>query len=310
MHKPRFFKDDGSLQVRVPPRAARWIDFLTYSRLCNSTDEEGGWNNKKLWMDTGLIPLSENKPVLALWTQNSLADSKTYPRPREEDFKLGRDANGFSKERSAAESKFGNRSIEAWSENSINARLFKKFAPPNAVHCSPFPLMSLLAYEVPLCDDADGQMKVDLLALRKRDDVFHVALIELKQANSPANSPLLALVECICYALQVTRCRTYLIRESKKESRKRPHLTKLTDEHFKRISLVIAAPQLYWKYWNCWEASDVERVQALMRRLLAGVNQSDKLKQRGVELELDAFTTLEDCHLLVGQLDGGLETPK
>lgn len=308
MHKPRFFKVDGSLQVRVPPKAARWIDFLTYSRLCNSTDEEGGWNYKTLWKDTGLIPLSENEHTLALWTRNSLADSKTYPRPREDDFKLGRDASCFSKDRSAAESKFGNQSIMVWSENSINARLFKKFAPPSGIPGSPFPAMTLLAYEVPLCDDADGQLKVDLLALRRRGSVSHIALIELKQAESPSNSPLLALVECICYALQLTRCRAHLKRESKKENRDKPHLTKLTDEHFKRISFVIAAPQSYWESWSCWEASDRERVQASMRTLLAGVNESEKLK--GVKLELDEFATLEDKHLHVEQLDGELETPK
>lgn len=288
-----FFRSDGSLQVTIPTKTVRWIDFLAHSRLVNS--QKGGWDFKTTWKTDGLQQLFDAE-FLKQWTNTSLDDSKTYPRPRPNDFKLGRE---FTKERANAAASCDSRRIAYCSENSLNARLFQNYGiPPSGerTSCDANPFSGpLLAYEVPLCDDSDGQLKIDLLA----SDLVReqLEIIELKQAANRGNSPLMALVEGICYGLQLWRCRKAFRVES--EGLVLPLKAKefaLKPAHFQKLNLTIAAPRQYWSHWECVGA-EAEVVKGKMRGILTKLNQAEKL--RGTELNLRDFCIVEPGHLRV-----------
>ena len=287
-----FFKDSGDLEVEMPAKRVRWIDFLTYSRLLNSKSDEKGWNSKTHWIKRGLEPLSKLEAVRT-WTKNSVKNKKTYPRPREGNFNLTRK---FSDNREKAAVECDRLSIDKCNENSLNSRLFQRFSGPSAPADSPFPEATLLAYEVPLCDDSDGQLKVDLLGLLRRKNSYNISVIELKQATSPSNSPLLALVECICYGLQIIRCQKQMIVEYNRiiKAKKMEDCNLINKFHFNSISLVIAAPENYWRYWECLEDSPKKKVREDMKSLIAAVNAG--LKET-TQLVLEDFVTIEQKHL-------------
>ena len=289
--KQTFFESDGSLQVTIPHDDVTWIDFLTNSRRLNSL--EGGWDFQTTWKDRGLDQLL-NAKFLGQWTDTSLHDSKTHPRPRPADFKLGR---VFTDEREAAADACDPMQIAHCSENSLNARLFQNFGISPSGHrtnCKPNPFSGpLLGYEVPLCDDSDGQLKIDLLA---RGSVpVQLEIIELKQANNTNNSPLMALVEGICYGLQLWRCQKAFRVESAALARSsNAEEFKLQPAHFDILNLTIAAPKLYWSRWNCI-GEEAIKINGKMKEILTKVNEAKKL--RGAKLNLRDFCIVESGHL-------------
>jgi hypothetical protein len=288
---PTFFRSDGSMHVTIPCKAVRWIDFLANSRLVNS--QKGGWDFKTTWKTEGLQQLLDAE-FLGQWTDTSLDDSKTYPRPRPNDFKLGRE---FTSERTAAAALCDPRRIAYCPENSLNARLFQNYGiPPSGdrTRCDDNPFSGpLLAYEVPLCDDSDGQLKIDLLACDLTREQLEI--IELKQAANTGNSPMMALVEGICYGLQLWRCRKAFRVES--EGLALPMKAKefaLKPAHFKTLNITIAAPDEYWIYWQC-TGDQAKEVMKKMEQILAKVSEAQKL--RGTALKLRPFCTIKSEHL-------------
>jgi hypothetical protein len=170
-------------------------------------------------------------------------------------------------------------------ENSLSARLFQKFSAPSSV--SPFS-GSLLAYEVPLCDAREGQLKIDLLACGQ--SAPRLEIIELKQANGH-DSPLMALVECICYGLQLWRCREEFRKECGKiEDRS----VELQVEDFKNMQLTIAAPQQYWDYWEC-TGNEAEQIRGQMQQILDAV--SEAKNSNGPKFNLNDFFLITPGHI-------------
>ena len=122
------------------------------------------------------------------------------------------------------------------SENEINARLF---------HDGKHGLWGTsIGYEIPLAAESDGQLKVDIFAIGK--DAVSLEIIELKRAENKCDSPLMALTEAICYGIQVVRCRDSLLVDLVQKEKL------VSEEHFHRIRLVLAAPEAYWNHWK-WD---------------------------------------------------------
>jgi len=95
-----------------------------------------------------------------------------------------------------------------------------------------------LTYELPLCADAEGLLRADLVCFSPKSGL--VEIVELKKGlkNGEAegrDTPLMALVEAICYGLQLLRCWSAL----------QPELNQhLNIEPFepKHMHLILAAP--------------------------------------------------------------------
>lgn len=287
-----FFQNDGNLHVIIPSKEARWIDFLIYSRLLNSP--KGGWDFKSTWKVDGLERLADAE-FIERWTDNSLRAQKTYPRPRTSEFKFARD---FTVERRNAADSCATKPIGGCSENSLNARLFQNhgvFSSRGAMTCGTNPFTGpLLGYEVPLCDDSDGQFKIDLLAC---DQIARrLEIIELKQASNTNNSPLMALVEGICYGLQLWRCSKELSRESRDTAKRlNDPRFELAPEHFNVMQIIIAAPSQYWDYWDCPNGGD-EVVKDRMDEILKAV--SLETQRRGFTLTLGKFCHIKSEHVV------------
>jgi len=210
--------DDGELFV--PAKAVTWFQFLQLSRLTNS--EEAGWNSKSYWVERGLGRLS--KPILQRWTKNSLA-SNVRPKPRTTSFCFGRK---MSDQREAT---------REGSENFLNAKLFMDETPlPGAG--------KFLGYEIPLAAESNGQLKIDLLGHGNDAGAAFISIVELKKAGNQKDSPLLALTEAICYAIQVIRCKEALLKDAALREKG------ITAAHFQNIRLILAAPKEYWEYWG------------------------------------------------------------
>ena len=249
--------EDGSLSVRVRGRDVTWFQFLQATRLANS--KAGCWNSKSYWLPWGLDRL--NASIVKQWTKTSLHKSAP-PEPRTKQFKLGRED---SKYRTAA-TKRGEEALKSGVNELMEADL-------NAVlHTKSWPADSwgrFLGYEVPLAQESDGQLKIDLLGI---GDGF-LSLVELKQAHSPSNSPLMALTEAICYSIQIGRCKKYLCKEN-------------SDVDFKAIRLILAAPGDYWDYWNFEKHEDWS---TKMNQIVKSVSEilSDSLS---LNLKLEIFS--------------------
>ena len=111
-------------------------------------------------------------------------------------------------------------------------------------------------------------------------------IIELKQAKNTSNSPLMALVEGICYGLQLWRCRNAILKEGKGAG------LKLRPDDFKTLNLTIAAPEKYWHYWQCTgeQAKDVVKK---MKTILTEVNKAKKLRGAEAVLKLRDFCVIK-----------------
>ncbi|HEV7404404.1 MAG TPA: hypothetical protein VGO11_15800 [Chthoniobacteraceae bacterium] len=240
---------DGTLRVRLPAEEVSWFDFMYFSRATNST--HGGWDMKSHWRERGLQPLiDDNATFLPQWTKNSLQESGNYlPTPRKSGFM-------FKREESERRSGLMFKTVGTSSENELNYALFMKLLPG-------VPEVELLDYETPLCGDSEGQLKADLFGVSDNGKVLEI--IELKKANNHGDSPLFALTEAFCYALQTLRCGKALWKEFEQA-----HPGRLS-ESFDRIGLTLLAPAEYWSYW-CDGSDQPGALEGELQKIVAQVN--------------------------------------
>lgn len=238
---------DGSLSITAPGQKVTWFQFLQASRF--ATSEKGGWNSKTHWVELGLDKLH---PLLVKqWTRRSLKDN-ALPKPRNRDSKLVREDTSPRREAERSGKEALKLGIDELTENEINAVLHAKNQWPTDWG-------DFLSYEVPLADESCGQLKIDLIGKGKNlmtNDGF-LSLVELKQAHSPKNSPLMALTEVICYAIQIGRCKKYLGKE-------------IFNGSFKTIRLILAAPETYWA---CWDVKKQPNHFRKMNNIVESVNE-------------------------------------
>ena len=244
VNRPQMIKSDGSIAVKIPSDEVTWFSFLQASRALNS--EQGGWNSKEHWVKEGLHRLAnEDRPeaFLSKWTEASL-NSKSYPLPRKSDFKFAdrRDALAKGKRGKSGTPKEGSENELNWNLSRWIQKVFAKALPETH---------RIATYELPLAAESDGQLKVDVVIF---DPSGFVEIIELKKSGKEGqpDSPLMALVETLCYTLQLLRCWTSLSDCLEAEAPgKWP--SKLNIEN---ISIVLAAPD-YWN--NCKPGRNGER---------------------------------------------------
>ncbi|MBP6864720.1 MAG: hypothetical protein KBC32_05540 [Candidatus Didemnitutus sp.] len=252
---PSIILPDGALGVATS--AATWCHFLQLSRLTNS--KCGGWNSISFWDSRGLQNLANSHDVVEIWTRNSLAP-QALPKPRLEKFKFA--------ERSAEESRGKGKPT---GENALNWQLTLRLRE-NCVRGE-----TASAYEVPLAGEREGQLKADAM-------IFHqggrLEIIELKRAGTKgADSPLMALVECICYAIQAQRTWKDLSKEVK------AHLHVETGE-LNSIHLIIAAPE-YWSCCNVGKKEITPTQEKIMTALVKRVAQACKIDMHLTLADLD-----------------------
>lgn len=247
---------DGGLTITIRPEEVTWFRFLQASRTTNSIG--GGWNSKSNWKE-GLRSLGcEAAKFISDWTRKSLATKKP-PIPRESKFMFDRDllkerGHLINKPRSLRKAD----DLVEMSENEINAKLIYDNTHGLWREC--------IGYEIPLAAESEGQLKMDIFAIGK--DQNSLVIIELKQAKNTGDSPMMALTEAICYGIQAIRCRDFLLKD--------PDLKKkaVSAEQFKRIRLILGAPEKYWKDWK-WDDSLVapmENIVAQVNEVLAAKN--------------------------------------
>jgi hypothetical protein len=260
-------KPDGSLVADVPGTEVSWFAFLRLSRAVNS--KVGGWNSKTHWKSRGLTILTApaSASFVQKWTAASLS-SKTDPKPRKRDFRFRSKMSQSRKSAcdlalDVAEKK----NLNECAENGLNALLFDQFALSKKRVFYDFG--KFLSYEIPLAAESVGQLKIDLFGfgVDKPDGTRFVTIVELKNGKNHGDSPLMALVESICYATQLVRCKRYFTKEVHNLAGE----LKFDDvvDHFKVIKLVIAAPEAYWKHWG--EPAEIEpEMQVIVSRVNAG----------------------------------------
>ncbi len=123
-----------------------------------------------------------------------------------------------------------------------------------------------LTYELPLCAESDGLLRADLVHFVPVPENGLVEIIELKKGlgknqNESRDSPLMALVEAICYGLQLLRCWDDLQKELKMDLDVEPF-------EIKHLHLILAAPD-FGK--NCSGAgtelkcNQAEKLRAIVR---------------------------------------------
>jgi hypothetical protein len=276
-----FIKENGDLEVRIKVEDVTWFDFLWLSR--SSGSKHGGWNNKTHWWSWGieLLTREDSEVFLKKWTEMSLRRSGVgLPRPRERYFMFVRK---HSESRVALERRFRGYELphEQATENELSYALFndgyEKLQPIKGV--------KLLGYEIPLSAEAEGQLKVDLFGVSEGGDAIEI--IELKKATNEGDSPLIALTEGICYALQTLRCRAYLLKTQELTGR---------DCAFARINLTILAPEKYWAFWRCPPEAGITQGMMLQKllKVVQGVNAG--ISNAGIEsqviLSLETLTSI------------------
>jgi hypothetical protein len=220
--------EDGSIAVDLPCSEVTWFSFLQLSRGVSSN--QGGWNSKTHWVKRGLYRLVKDGIVASCvgqWTASSLG-TKVDPSPRISDFRLAARNDDFVKNTRGASIPSG--------ENDLNWNLSRFLNEESLRHA---PREHLVTYELPLAGEKNGQLKADVV-------VFHrdgsVEIVELKRSGlDGADSPLMALAEGICYALQMLRCWASLRKEV---AQGLPCMC----EAIRAIGLILAAPS-YWE--NC-----------------------------------------------------------
>jgi len=217
---------DGELSANIPKDKVTWYNFLQFSRILNS--EEGGWDSPTNWTQVLKELTPEN---ISAWTHNSLnPGNESLPPPRERSFQIKDRHNALIKNKRGRKG-----APEEGTENRLNWELskflYKKFPKDN-------PSGTCITYELPLVDKSEGQLKADVVVFDPQKGL--VEIIELKRGNADGtNSPLMALVESICYALQLVRCWENLQEE-----------IKWGDSSLKTINLILAAPEGYWGKWK------------------------------------------------------------
>ncbi len=214
-------KPNGNLSLQIMCSEVTWFKFLHASRAANS--EQDGWNSKTWWNKRGLKLLTgdgEAKPFVTTWTESSLR--ATEPIPRKADFMLSERHEAY------LEGFRGAKDVpKEGTENHLNWQIFH-WIKAEFDH-------RLVTYELPLAGVSCGQLKADLVTF---DRTGLVEIIELKRTGAKgADSPLMALVEAICYTLQLLRCWENLRAELPPE--------KISDSGIQKVNIVLAAPN-YW----------------------------------------------------------------
>jgi hypothetical protein len=249
-----FITAEGGLEVLLRPNAVTWFDFLAFSRITNSL--QGGWNSKTHWWTRGVPALSDKtSSFLNFWTKNSL-QRNSLPHPRVGGFLLDRLP---SESRSDLERELEqvHDPVEDASENALNYALFKG----GLGRLIPLKEVNLLGYEIPLAAESNGQLKIDLFGVSSGADAIEI--IELKKAGNTGDSPLLALTEALCYALQTLRCKKDLLKYKPLEGKQ---------TLFAQINLTLLAPGRYWDYWCERDKLDRDSICETFRILLKPVN--------------------------------------
>jgi hypothetical protein len=175
------------------------------------------------------------------------------------------------------------------SENRLNWELCKSLRASRLV----------AFYEIPLVKKKKGQLKPDLLVFTKPGKV---EIIELKRdGEDDPESPLLALVECICYAIQTIKCWKHLRGEAMNYLKGWPVYENLTNIH-----LIIAGPN----YWTRCNASNQPLTTEQFNRLLAIVDAVSVTlhREQGVALSLSLASVVEKP-MLSGWLPAQLSAP-
>ncbi len=220
--------DDGSIAVDIPCSEVTWFSFLQLSRDVSS--DHGGWNSKTYWVERGLNRMVKDgrvAPCVGQWTASSLG-IKAAPNPRKSDFRIAARNDDFGTNTRGGGIPSG--------ENSLNWNLSRFLNQQSLNHD---PREHLVTYELPLAGEKSGQLKADVV-------VFHryglVEIVELKKSGvDGVDSPLMALVEGVCYTLQMLRCWASLREEVAQ------HLPRM-GEGLRAIGIILAAPT-YWE--NC-----------------------------------------------------------
>ena len=133
----------------------------------------------------------------------------------------------------------------------------------------------MISYEVPLSDESDGQLKIDLFGYSDSS----LEIVELKGGNNGKNNPLMALTEAICYAIQLGRCGVPLLEPI------REVVPEVDDEFFDRIRITVAAPSKYWNHWDP-NGTDMEGVIKQMHQIVGQVNRAFEQKGRSTRISL------------------------
>lgn len=227
--KASMISKEGNISINIKSQDVTWFNFLQYSRVTNSN--YGGWNSKSYWIERALKKLSDDD-FISKWTVNSIKSEN--PTPRKKDFMLNRKISG-SRDAILKKLSMGF-DLDQCSENDINTFISQN--PTNF-----FNDYEIIGYEIPLSDEKDGQLKIDLLSFNTKNK--GIGIIELKQSISPSNSPLIALIELFCYGIQLLKCKSDISKEIIQSN------GQYIEEHlFENINLIIAAPVTYWKYWG------------------------------------------------------------
>ena len=256
MNDENFIDNVGGLTVRLEPDHVSWFDFLWFSR--NTRAKNGGWNSKTHWWEKGVLKLAgDTTGFVAKWTRRSLESQKNnryLPPLRTGEFKFIR---SDTEERGDLIKSLNKRvyPFQDATENELSFALYKE----GLGKFERLDFVNLLGYEIPLSSESDGQLKVDLFGLST--DGGALEIIEIKKAKNQGDSPLLALTEAICYALQTLRCEESLLKETQLANH---------EDAFKRINVTLLAPASYWNYWD--PASDVESaLKVIVEQVNAGI---------------------------------------
>lgn len=231
MSKESIIRPDGGIAVAWEAKHVTWHVVLQTARETNATN--GGWNHQSRWVTHGLKVMASIPSELQMWTQNSLKVG-VQPLPREADFQLelrelkakGGERGG-TKRMAAANNKLGIKFYPKKPEDRLNWWLFMALRRKRC-----------LTYELPLCAESEGLLRADLVHFVPANGL--VEIIELKkelgkEGGDDRDSPLMALVEAICYGLQLLRCWTALQAELKQHLKVEPF-------ELKNLHLILAAP--------------------------------------------------------------------
>lgn len=253
---------DGDISIKIPHDKVTWYQVRRASRILNG--DQGGWRTKTHWIAglDSLVRKGRAEDFLKEWTVSSLGD-KVDPAPRKKDFQFAVRAEALIKNQRGE-----NDSPEDRSENELNWNLSRwiqqEFLP------SQLGQNRFATYELPLAAKSDGQLKADVVVF---DRGGFIEIIELK--NLKRDNPLKALIQAICYTLQLLRCWPHMIADLKKEaSGEWPSM-----KGIKTISIVVAAPKEYWedckKRDNRRDNGTITKEEAnALRAIVSSVNQS------------------------------------
>jgi hypothetical protein len=231
MSKRSIVLPNGGISVAWEKEAVTWHIVLQTARTTNA--DNGGWNRKSRWNEHGLKVMASIPQELQTWTTNSLKE-KAQPLPREAEFQLElrelvakSGTRGGEKKIPQEPEQFGIKFYPKKPEDRLNWWLYMAHRHAKK-----------LTFELPLCADADGLLRADLVHFVPESAL--VEIIELKKGlgkdqNDSRDSPLMALAEAICYGLQLLRCWEALKPELQQHLKVEPF-------EIKHLHLILAAP--------------------------------------------------------------------